>query len=222
MKTPEAAAGHPAHLREGVAPIVACVGTTPEHLEGKPYATAEDFTILGEGKDAANISIFANKEAMTTSNLKNAGEGTYVISSIDDGSKFAQGYYDCTGIIATGIEKGTGRNISLLTHQDPERFLTDKFPDFFNDLGRSLRELKERCEESTIDAVIVGGDASNDHARTQYDAGISFLDQIIEKELGFRPEKVIGPKSEKETGSDDVFFDTEHKRLYFFRESTTQ
>lgn len=220
MKMPEFIEVSPVpHLKEGVSPITSCIGTTPDHLPGKFDPTDEDFVILGEGRPVVDVNIFSGQETLDRQKMKNAGEGTYVISPIDGTNKSSRGYYDCTGVIAAGIDKTTGGNISFVTHQDPERFLKDKSSVFFDDLERTLQELKDRSQEQTVDVVIIGGQTMNKVDKEMYETAITLLKQSVNDTLGFKPEIVAGPKSKPdETLSDIVFFDTHSRRLYFFRD----
>jgi hypothetical protein len=220
MKSPESTGmSKPEHLKEGVFPIMTCIGTTPDHLNGKFDPEYQDFVKLGGGEPVSEINFFSTQENLNRQKLKNAGEGTYVISPIDETNKSSPGYYDCTGVVATGIDKVTGKNISFITHQDPERFLKDKSAVFFNDLEQTLAELRSRSEDQTVDAVIIGGQTMHPMDRDLYETAITLLKQSVNDTLGFKPVVVSEPKSKPgETLSDIAFFDTHNKRLYFFRD----
>jgi len=85
-----------------------------------------------------------------------AEDNSYVISPVDDTDKYSKSYRNCTGLIVTGKEKGTGKNISFMSHQSPLIFSWKMPSGFQEDLAKQIQEIKDRCEDGTIDAVIVG------------------------------------------------------------------
>jgi hypothetical protein len=115
-----------------------------------------------------------------------------------------------------GVDKDSNEEVSLLTHQDPVNFLKSKREQFDEHIRESLRELKARCEQGTIDAVIIGGEARAEHFIPNYKESIGLLTEEVRQELGFDPIVAAGPK--KTRGSDAVYFDTKNRRLYLFRE----
>lgn len=138
--------------------------------------------------------------------------------------KFSESFKNCTGLVVAGVEKGTGKKISFLSHQDPQYFLTysKDTDEFTNDLREQIKELKERCEDGTIDAVIVGGNYFSDRSRYQEDylKSIALLSKEVKNVLGFEPVVITGPKTVK--GQDDVFYDNDHRRLYIMRPKVAQ
>lgn len=213
------------HLREGVSPIVACVGNSEDFkydgkinwiLSGKPINYAHDIA-FGAKPEELKRDVFE---------FKNDGHESYVISPVDSIDKYSKNYHDCTGVIITGKEKGTGKNISFMSHQDPSYFLgahSQKFPE---DLTNQIQELKKRCEGGTIDAVIFGGryakgknyEVSNpgrDLFIEEYKKSIRFLSENIKSLVGFEPLVIVGPKTEP--GADTVFYDNDTRRLFLVR-----
>lgn len=199
----------PEHLAEGFRPITACVGTIKEHAE--KISAIEDIENTG-----LNVDYFWNKETSGNNNLKNAGERTYVISPVDERSKFTETLRECTSLIAVG--RGTeGTELSFLTHQDPHEFLSWKLGKFTDHLKESLEELKKRCVAGSIDVVIAGGviiDKNHDYL-VNYQKSLEILSGAVQESLGFVPTVVSGPKS---GGDDDIYFDTQNRRLLIVRQ----
>lgn len=189
------------HLAEGIGPIVACAGTAEEF--------AEDLApMLDAMKTGHDINFFADPYKLEKCGVKNAGELTYVISPIDEKPKFTENLCDCTSLIAVGKNK-SGVEVSLLTHQNPARFLTNKRKKFIEDLKSSLSNLKDMCAEGTIDVVLVGG-----RNYSRYEESINLLNSVVHDTFGFSPVVVTGPN---EWGHDDGYFDTANRRLYVVR-----
>jgi len=139
-------------------------------------------------------------------------------------TSFSESFKNCTGLIVAGIDKETGESVSFLSHEDPDYFLryasaTEKFAD---DLRERIQELKDRCEEGTIDAVIVGGNYFSDRPkyRENYLMSIAVVSKEVKSVLGFEPVVITGPKTT--SGQDDVFYDNSHRRLYIMRTKVAQ
>jgi len=159
-----------------------------------------------------------------------------VISKCDEKSKYSIEYFGCTGIIVSGVDKNTGRQISLMTH-NPSDISDDK--DFEQGLLNSFEELATRSLPGSIDAVIFGGRADNLNDNPHEDSA-KFLTKLCKRALNLEPIILTGPNlltnryeidihpldeqrsaEEKEYVSKiktDVYFDTEHRRLYILRQ----
>ncbi len=216
------------HLKEGVRPIVACVGT-PEQFRQNPSTESEALEISGHGYGVKfwetpgvhNVDYDGDSKDLRSQGFKNAGEATYVISTVDGLDKFSGGFKNCTGVVVAGTDKKTGENISFLTHEDPAYFLNgkDNKKGFTKDLRERLEELRKRSVEGTIDAVMVGGSYFHDDPRyiEDYRNSIQLLSAEVSKVLGFEPTVMTGPKVDT-TEADAVFYDNKNKRLYIIRE----
>jgi hypothetical protein len=210
------------HLKEGISPIMACVG--------KPQDFKHEEKIIRffcrEINHAHDLDWGENFEELKEEGFENDGSDSYLISPLDSLDKYSKNYFNCTGLILSGKEKGSGKNISFMTHQNPEYFLIDNGKNFLKDLIKKIKELKERCEDKTIDAAVVGGsyskvrdfkepDPKRDIFIQEYLKSIKFLSEKIKKEIGFEPIVIVGPKTEP--GSDIVFYENDTKRLYLMR-----
>ena len=210
--------GNKSHLKKGVRPIMACVETR-EQLEKNPNVETAMFSDdETEKQNMKEVDYYGRPEDLNKQNFKNAGYESYVISTIDDSNKFSKSFKNCTGLVVSGVDKETGKNISFISHEDPGYFLDQRENKnrFVHDLEQQLREFKERSDEGTIDAVIVGGNyfKSGDY-RIDYLSSIELLSDEISKVLGFKPLVMTGPKTAH--GSDSIFFENENKRLYIVR-----
>lgn len=188
----------PEHLAEGVRPIMACVGTREQY--------GEDLSgIKNIEKNGVNADFMP---------------GTYTISSIDSNPKFTRGLVNCTSMIAVGKEKGTGDEISFVTHQTRGASLGNGEKEFFSHIAKTLAGLKKRCEENSVDVALAGGNinAGFPNLLADYVKSIEKLGVAVEKALGFEPIVICGPK---EKDGDSVYFDTQKRRLYVIRPSNS-
>ncbi|MFZ3012003.1 MAG: hypothetical protein WA060_03370 [Minisyncoccia bacterium] len=222
------------HLKEGVKPIVVCIGT-PEDFSKQDLESAVSF-----GVDWKNGVYQSGQKG----EFFTAGPTTYVISAIDDKDKFTEGLNRCTSLIVSGLDKETKKNISFLTHQPPgmisfmkEYVFADEakkeqvrriYP-FLDDLKTQLLKMKEKCESGTTDAVIVGGSlgkltpvelTEQRKKMNDYLLSVEILKENVKQVLGFNPREVNGPK--RDGGQDSLRFDNEHRRLYFIRSEINQ
>jgi len=210
------------HLNEGISPIIASIGT---HENAKEFVESDAYQ---KARDIDNVDYYAEADKLDALKFKNAGDQTYVISTIDNFPKLSKTLKNCTGIVVAGIDKKTGKNISFMSHQAPDYFLyEDKGEENFSrDIRERLSEMKERCVPGTIDAVIAGGNyfidifgkGPDEIHREDYQDSIQFLSHEISDALGFPPVVIAGPK--EVPGSDDIFYDNEKRRLYLFRPET--
>ena len=213
----------PEHLDsniKGAKPIIACVGSFKDFNSFGQNLFDESF-IEQQINNAHNIDFFGHPDDFKEKNFLNSGIKTYVFSVLDGQNKFSEGLFDCTGLIVTGIDKETGKNISFLSHQSPNVFLLNKKDDFINHLKSRFVEIKNKCIPGTIDAIVVGGNYFNESDHEELNYGQKYLDSIellsseTKKILGFEPSIINGPK--EDTGPDDIFYDNENRRLYFLR-----
>ncbi len=220
------------HLKEGVSPIFACIGTRDQfdkaRHEPKVFKMLSDLMWdspvpgtpghygLPNDRENRDADYYGDPKDLQRDNFKNRGEDTYVISPVDELDKLSNQFANCTGVVATGREKETGRNISFFSHQDPRYFLRKK-SQFIIDLDERLEELKKRSEEGTVDAVVLGGNSFDSDPTYQkaYTESIELLADEIEGVLGFEPVIVTGPKTV--SGRDNAYYDTEHRRLFIER-----
>jgi hypothetical protein len=227
---------HGSHLIEGARPIIACL-ISPEDFGELLVPMYRDFNVRNPLKTIHNVDWNMDKATLDKQGFLNEGSFTYVISTIDNFNKFSESFLRCTGLVVAGTEKRTGKRISFLTHQDPNHVLTDLKDKFTADLETRLYEMRKRCVEGTIDAVIVGGryivDAGDDagaNVTEDYPASLELLEKEVKKVLGFEPTVINGPKNirrlpkkegaltdKTEHAVDNVYYDTEQNRLYLVR-----
>ena len=212
------------HLKHGIRPIIACIGTPEQFRQNLNRKSSAELgfheAAPSEKNNNRNIDYYGHPEELRQQNFKNADRNSYVISAVDSSNKFSKGFKNCTGLIVSGLEKDTGKNISFVSHHDPDYFLSgDEAEKLFNrDLREQLEELKKRCGDGTIDAVIVGGNYFENlsESQTQYLKSIRLLSEEVQGVLGFEPVVMTGPKNRR-SGQDDVFYDNEQRRLYIMR-----
>lgn len=201
----------PSHLKEGVRPIIACIGTTNQFYQTNPALFNQ---ILGDSHDVNyhGGSIYKNEKS------KHRKKESYIISPVDNLGKFSGAYYNCIGIIAAGLELKTSNDTSFLSHQDPVYFLKNQYRKniFRRDLNLALTEIKERSIEGTIDAVIFGGNYLEDPiSQNNYVKSVKLVTKVVEKVLGFEPLIVTGPKDNIQ--KDDVYYN--NRFLYIMKDN---
>ncbi len=223
------------HLKEGVSPIIASIGEQNREDDDEYWRMQDMF-----GQQKYHIDFFKSGISLELGDSKNGGEQTYIISPVNSKNKYTDELIDCTSVIAVGMDKKTGKNISFLSHEmslrrlklenknknhkDREFDIHDKF---IEDFKSSLKELKEKSEEKTVDIVIAGGkilmkdkklpSTMTDSARydSNYTRTIEGISKLVEDEFGFQPVVITGPKVFD--GSDVVLFDNKNRRLYIKR-----
>ena len=79
-------------------------------------------------------------------------------------------------------------------------------------------ELKDRCHDGSIDVIIAGGQLVPERIQSMhYPKSLKNLNDVIVNTLGFEPVVACGPKHIENNSYDDVYFDTENRRLYVIR-----
>ncbi len=207
------------HLKDGIKPIFACVGIE-EDFQNEFSKEAHYFDPNYLGDEVDNVDYFKDAESLKRRGMKNAGEYTYVISEVNSRDKFSAEFRNCTMLVVAGIDKKSGENISLMSHQDPTEFFSLNKDSFAQHLLERLRELKERSVEGTIDAVIAGGNLRPDYLpqdalARDYSGSIALLTERVKETFGFEPLVIVGPKTVK--GGDSVFYDSHNRRLFIVR-----
>src|SRR3989344_6643167 len=207
-------------------PIVACVG--PEKSFG-----FKDRRRL-EKMRPVSVDWFGGEEEWNVHEQKNGGKFSYVISKVDAENKFSEGYVVCTGVAAVGFDRMTGKNISLLTHENSKSVRTEEFR---NHLVERLAELAHRSDIKNIDAVIFGGSYPMRSSRDDkdeidiedegkesdaYRRAIEILRSAVTETLGIDPHIVAGPNTNVSSGDwrpseVRVVLDTQRRRLYVVR-----
>ncbi|MFA6355055.1 MAG: hypothetical protein WCW65_01355 [Candidatus Paceibacterota bacterium] len=193
-------------------------------------------------KNAEFVNFEAKEKERNDRNLLSNGSETYVISPCDSLDKYSTSYLDCTGVVASGVGKLTGKNISFMSHQNPEVFLRDDETKkkFKKDLSDSIDKLIASSVPGSVDVVIFGGqyerdshDIPEDNFRLGIDniddymegpyslylKSIKFLNYNLSQKLRFSPVVMTGPNDNFYSSSNatSVYFDNEKRRLYLIR-----
>lgn len=228
------------HLKAGIKPIMACVGSFDDDNYDSKERVFLSESFNSELGSATNVNWKTTPQEQTRIGLLNPGTGSYVISPIDHSKKYSFDFCNCTGLIVCGIDKKTGEEISFMSHQEPNQILVEDKEKFNEHLALRLSEIARRCEPGTIDAVIVGGnyigtknfneklavyqpEVRAEEARESREVYLSSIKLVSEKArefLGFEPIIINGPKTI--LNSDNVYYDTKHRRIYFLREKVNQ
>lgn len=208
-KTPDALKSE--HLNEGVRPILASINDHEQKWDDEMNETISKI-----GREGEFVDFAANQN-----NMLNAGEHTYVISNCSESSKWSESYWNCTGVAVIGVDKETGKEISILTHQNPEEFLGKNEKDFESDLSKVITNLLGRTEKGTVDAVVFGGYyGPYGESNSEYLKSIKKISKVCASVLGYEPVVLTGPNRDG-SYSTNIFLDTQKRRLYIVRPSDT-
>ena len=99
-------------------------------------------------------------EALEAEGFKHDGPESYLISPVDTRNWLSDHYFSCTGVVGIGRDAGTGKEISFLSHQDPNYFIDggyEKPEKFAQALKNTLLELKVKSQENTVEVLLLGG-----------------------------------------------------------------
>jgi hypothetical protein len=164
------------HLSPGIRPIMAGI------FNARNLGDSRELTkkIMNEG---TFVDYYGDQEKLTENNIVSAGENTYVISDCTPSDKWSNEYHNCTGVVIVGKDKETAKEISILSHQDPWRFLkgTEHSAKFREDMLRQIEKITSQCEKGTVDAVIFGGQYVRDSY--EYAESISTISDICNEGL---------------------------------------
>ncbi|MDE2399952.1 MAG: hypothetical protein KGL67_03020 [Patescibacteria group bacterium] len=223
---------HRGHLKEGVKPIFVCIGTLEDFRKSKEFDEESfkkadyshldnNFGLVNRDNDnLENIDWFGKEHEFQENGFLHAGEGTYVMSQVNGSNKMSDAIFSCTSLIVGGIEQGTNKNISFLTHQvSTPRFLNKA--QFLNDLKLRLDEVKDKCIPQTVDAVILGGHTDGGLAGVDYHQAVDLISEEVQSFFTFKPKIINGPKTIAHE-EDVVFYDNDNRRVYFIRPEINQ
>ena len=115
----------------------------------------------------------------------------YVISNIDWEDKYSEWYNNCTWIVLFWKDEKWKR-ISMLSHQNPWYFLSDK--NFEKDMTEKIRRFAKNCKKWSIDAFIVWWNIWTQRKNQIYKKSLWFLSKLIQMELKKEP-KVLNPNN---------------------------
>jgi len=170
---------------------------------------------------------------------------TEAVISVVFGSDLEVGYGVATGFEPVGpgifvteakewlIKKANNRPAREIMAEILEAHTAVTKEKFIKDLRERLREIKEKCEGGTIDAVIVGGNYMAYAPESDYHDSIELLGEEIKQELGFESTIMTGPKTAPKDEDDHtyydakqtvyydrIYYDTPNRRLYIIRSSS--
>ncbi|MCX6795562.1 MAG: hypothetical protein NT165_02455 [Candidatus Falkowbacteria bacterium] len=157
-----------------------------------------------------NLDWDAGAEVHLENNMKNAGQGSYIISEGNEKDKFSLGYGDCLGFAMVGKD-AEGKEISLMSHKKPENAFGPKKEEFENDLSERINDFLSKVDKDTVDAVIFGGHRGGN----KYKESIKTMGAILQERIGFEPTVMTGPNLA--LSMTDAYLDTKNRRLYIVR-----
>lgn len=173
--------------------------------------------------------------------IKEAGEtqsNSSSITSLNEKQKYSEGYRMCTGLIAVGKSKDDNKEISFLTHDFVPSVYREfkkqwiqkedwdkKLNEYKSNLGKALMDFNEKVDPKSIDVIIFGGEASGNkyifksNEWKGYEDAVNYNNSLVKDILKITPTVIVGPQESKGVGKTDVYFDTEHRRLYMVRDT---
>jgi hypothetical protein len=157
---------------------------------------AESFT-----KQTEVVDWFEYPSTQLERGQKTGGRGTYVISTVSESSKYSDGYSYCTGLYVFGVDRVTGKTISMLTHQNPVKVLNGLEDMFISDLTGSLTEFAARVDPESIRTGYLGGKLHpevSDITVNLYSRMYALINKIVSAQLGKSVGIVSHPTSELE------------------------
>src|SRR5258708_2995003 len=206
------------HLKKSVGPITACVlGEKNDGFDDKQTKKMQD--LIYEIKN----DFYKKENASRAENVEYFDSGGYIISKISNLPKFSESFWGCVGLVVSGKSRESGKNISFISHQPPVKVLNqEENGSFFTDLQESLAQMVKLCDDGSIDAVIVGGAKMDIAGNSRYPDVVKTLSLKVKETLGFEPSIINGPKAtlitpDGELAADNIYYDTDNKRLYFIR-----
>jgi len=192
-------------LREDIAPIERENGEPQEDDESEPLWI--DF-------DAG--------PPLEDDGTKHDGPNTYLISPISERDLFSDKNINCTAVLAIGRGKITGKEIAVISHQNPEYFVDgepEKTERFTTDLKARLNDLKQQSEEATVEVILLGGNYDpkdpGSEKSVQYRKSIDLLAKVVQETLGFDPNVLTGPNLRP--GGTDIHVATQARKIFIER-----
>lgn len=164
-------------------------------------------------------------DKLAAAGFKHGGEHTYLISPIGEQNWKTDKLFSCVAVIGIGRDATTGKEVSFLSHQHPDRLVNEdneKVETFSRELSASLKELRERSQPETIEVLLVGGNFNkkstrNDYTHDHYRQSIKGLEKIVNDTMGFEPKVLAGPNNH--VGSDtNITIETQKRRVWIERD----
>lgn len=176
--------------------ILEKIKKTWEYSIGFLNKTIIDDFVNNTLKDAENIDFYLwekNNLKKILNNWNSVTDWSFVISKLNENNKYSSDYKNCTWIVIIWESKIDWKKLSILTHQNPKFFLSSKInkTSFENELTKVLNEIKEKCKEWTIDAIILWWNSNNKFE--EYKESIHVINNIIYNFLKIIPCKIWWP-----------------------------
>lgn len=209
------------------APLLKDIEPINSQLEKYGTGNEEYEDLLEQVEEGVNNVDLENGdlEKLKENGFKTSGYGSYLISPIGEGLWHSDRYFNCTAVVAIGRDKENGKEISFLSHQDPNYFIdgsSDKVEKFSQELKDSLEELKSKTEENTVEVIFLGGNYDNNYQgddqykNEHYKQSIEKLRGIVHDSLGFDPKVLTGPNNN--IGSETVVIvETDKRKVWVER-----
>jgi hypothetical protein len=187
----------------------------PNHIEETPKQIGVNFvdpsTVDLETKE---ILSSIEKEGTNVNFKESMGTWTF---RVGEGNFFSKDYANCTGVVVVGIDKKTGKPLTLMTHQNTEEleeFGKGVKERFMKELGSFLILMKKQAKKGSIDCVRFGGFDGGYGPDPEYEKSINLASEVVEQELGLKLRVVAEPNMK---GKTDAYFDSKNRILYIVR-----
>ncbi len=144
-------------------------------------------------------------------------------SFIDQENKYSEIFWWCTTAIIIWKDRGTEKNISIMTHQHvmfdlPVETVLLRNNTFSQNFTKILREIKASSIPWTIDVILLGGHIWKSYSA--YESTISHVNTAIYEVLGFNACVAVWPTIYNKEGkvSKDIYLDTQNRQVHLFKE----
>lgn len=201
---------HSEHLRAEIKPLTACF-----MQRGSP--NFEFKQVIGDiSSYGLAVDFYARQFTLDREGILNEGNQTFAISPVDQRDKFSEEFRNCTGLVAVGLDGVSGREISMLTHQNPSRFarrFSWRKRSFADAMRLRLLDLQQRAEAKTVDVIIVGGNyIEGGRFADDYRNSVQILSDMVKDVLNIEPTVLSGPKLRD--GDTHVYLRTQERKVY--------
>ena len=208
---------------EPLGPLISTREVTRGKSEAWLFETVETIKANGE-----NVDYYVDRSGDEPRPRRHE-ELKWVFSQDNDRDKYTEGLYDCMCLIVIGTDIETGKQISLLSHLNPKRFLDESYrEEFVAETTTLLQRIKERVRESSLSALLLGG-KQNDafghseilneffSGKKEYEGSKKIISELCIRTLGISPTLPVGPNIRTEHGDTSVYLSTQTRAVYIVR-----
>lgn len=171
-------------------------------------------------EDREKLSEF-NTNAELLAEASFGSEHKFTSTEINENDKFSKALRMCTGVVAIGKSKDSGKEVSFMTHNLFPTILRSKGrvkklsvrneageKMAYNDIvsqydeafRKQLQEFSKVVDKESVDVIVFGGETYGrkglfeDSSWKEYESAVTHQSQLIKEELGSEPTIIAGPQ----------------------------